>query len=677
MSDLYYVDENRLGIPMGHEGDPDRPRSVVKFAGQDVPSPHTIVSVPGAASGKAAGVVQDGWKPAHEWTSGDAINVEMTLDGQALKGGIDPVLLEPTDADGFEAVSITVGGKYVVLPSDRARDFLTHYTLVSHEQETEMFTRVLSNGSELRAPDGKPVRFTRRVAERAVGLLGDENVASVIGQLAGAQARDFNRNRAALEEARRELGRLESQLEARNRELERLSAEVTEQEARLASVREELAVAASQRDDAQRQHDAINDEVRTLKERVEKERRDLENGHKKLRIEHDELRARVEVMRQQAQIRHDEEDSRVERLRGLGALSSEREALERIRDRLEGRATLQDLVGIHVALKHFPFLVLSGPSGSGKSSLLRMYGEALGMLVDVVPVQPNWTSVADLHGFVYPIGAERHFVTTPFSRALGMQVELEEFLNLVVLDEINLSHVEYYLADYLSAFEGDRMVALATAAELEAARAPDWLATRNGRVHVPKSFLLAGTANEDHTTRAFSDKFRDRMAALELKPRTNMRVGSMLSKEAPLDASNPVGRVTPDVWADWSVMPGERSVNKSGKAFETAGKLMDALSGAGIRFGHRQYRDVELFVRAAEPLLGINGGTIEKRSHEACDVALEMRVLQKSTPYLDALRVDDPGRFQKVMASVSQAVDGKQDVYKRTHAWIEHVDQRR
>lgn len=215
----------------------------------------------------------------------------------------------------------------------------------------------------------------------------------------------------------------------------------------------------------------------------------LQSQTKELEGQLRDLHVKVEEAKRRARIEHDRQDARVPALRALSELVDERLTLEGLSERLADRIDFEDLVGLHVAMKLFPFVVLTGPSGSGKSSLLHHYGEALGFYTELVPVEPNWASVADLHGYVFPLGDTRRYITTPFSRALGMQVEEEDFLSLVILDEINLAHVEYYLADYLSAFERDRVVDLASPLELKSAEAPEWIAASQGRVRVGERSL--------------------------------------------------------------------------------------------------------------------------------------------------------------------------------------------
>lgn len=195
----------------------------------------------------------------------------------------------------------------------------------------------------------------------------------------------------------------------------------------------------------------------------------------------------------------------------LEAFESEQQALKMALDKLKQTRRIKplDLAVLHAALKTASFTILTGPSGSGKTSLLLDYCAAMGMESLMVAVQPNWTGVEDLHGYVHPI--HQKCMETPFSQALKRHHESVHGatpnpmmpVHLTVLDEVNLSQVEHYLADYLSALE----------TRARRVRLPG----TDGLV-LPRSFLLAGTANEDHTTKAFSDKFMDRSAIIHVPP---------------------------------------------------------------------------------------------------------------------------------------------------------------
>lgn len=112
------------------------------------------------------------------------------------------------------------------------------------------------------------------------------------------------------------------------------------------------------------------------------------------------------------------------------------------------RSVLTNFLGL---LKTNDLIILAGDSGSGKTNLVKSFANAIGGKCIVVPVKPNWTSSEDLLGYYNPL--EQKYLATPFLEALFEAAEHPEIPYLVCLDEMNLSRVEYYFADFLSLLE--------------------------------------------------------------------------------------------------------------------------------------------------------------------------------------------------------------------------------
>jgi hypothetical protein len=112
------------------------------------------------------------------------------------------------------------------------------------------------------------------------------------------------------------------------------------------------------------------------------------------------------------------------------------------------RSVLTNFLGL---LKTNDLIILAGDSGSGKTNLVKSFADAIGGKCIVVPVKPNWTSSEDLLGYYNPL--EQKYLATPFLEALFEAAEHPEIPYLICLDEMNLSRVEYYFADFLSLLE--------------------------------------------------------------------------------------------------------------------------------------------------------------------------------------------------------------------------------
>ncbi|MBK8513667.1 MAG: hypothetical protein IPL56_15755 [Saprospiraceae bacterium] len=104
-----------------------------------------------------------------------------------------------------------------------------------------------------------------------------------------------------------------------------------------------------------------------------------------------------------------------------------------------------------------PFVILTGLSGSGKTKLAQAF--AMWICEDenqycIVPVGADWTNREPLLGF--PNALEREKYVKPDNRVLDLIIEANKNENkpyFLILDEMNLSHVERYFADFLSVME--------------------------------------------------------------------------------------------------------------------------------------------------------------------------------------------------------------------------------
>lgn len=166
----------------------------------------------------------------------------------------------------------------------------------------------------------------------------------------------------------------------------------------------------------------------------------------------------------------------------------------------------------HLALQSGALVILAGASGMGKSWLTRAYAQATGSEYLMVPVAPNWTGPEDLLGYYNALSSS--FQTTAVTRFIQDAANHWRFRNQqglsakayhLVLDEINLARVEYYLAPFLSALEVRRRGELASVSLAD-----------GSQLKLTENLFLVGTLNMDESTLALSDKVIDRAQFLEL-----------------------------------------------------------------------------------------------------------------------------------------------------------------
>lgn len=172
-----------------------------------------------------------------------------------------------------------------------------------------------------------------------------------------------------------------------------------------------------------------------------------------------------------------------------------------------------------VSLATKRFVILSGLSGSGKSRLAIGLGEWFGNnQLHVEAVRPDWTSPEAL------LGAENASSESADARYAWQVPRVLEFIlraarnprapYLLLLDEMNLAHVEQYFADVLSGMESGQPVVPNLRLESGFWRMPVMDAEY---LSWPSNLFVVGTINVDETTYTFSPKVLDRANTIEFR----------------------------------------------------------------------------------------------------------------------------------------------------------------
>lgn len=113
----------------------------------------------------------------------------------------------------------------------------------------------------------------------------------------------------------------------------------------------------------------------------------------------------------------------------------------------------KDLRAFIAGLAASPFAILQGMSGTGKTSLPKIFSEAVLGEINVVPVESSWRDRNELLGYYNDFS--KKFTAKEFTCDLyraGCQ-RYDDTIYFIVLDEMNLSRIEYYFADFLSVLE--------------------------------------------------------------------------------------------------------------------------------------------------------------------------------------------------------------------------------
>lgn len=274
--------------------------------------------------------------------------------------------------------------------------------------------------------------------------------------------------------------------------------------------------------------------------------------------------------------------------------------------------TPETIRGFIAGMASSHFIILEGLSGTGKTSLPKYFAEFFGASVCFTSVQASWRDRSDVLGY-YNDFSEK-FKETPFLRNLYEASYLKDKINLMVLDEMNLSRVEYYFADFLSVLELDpenqaiELMPVSTTGKL-----PKNLC--NGcSVKIPQNTWFIGTANKDDSTFTITDKVYDRASVIDFVNRStptvsNFNVSPVFLGENKLDSL-----------FDTAIKTSE--FNSNSTEYENFNKLSEfMLDTFNINFGNRILNQIMKFV----PVFVACGGT----SVKALDMIFSRKILRK------------------------------------------------
>lgn len=273
-----------------------------------------------------------------------------------------------------------------------------------------------------------------------------------------------------------------------------------------------------------------------------------------------------------------------------------------------------------------PFVILSGLAGSGKTQLALAFAKALiedKSQMCTVSVGADWTNREPLLG--YPNALDNTKYVRPESGVLDLLIEANRPGNakkpyFLILDEMNMSYVERYFADFLSAMESHEAIKLWNGAE------GDGVPTS---IKLPKNLFIIGTINVDETTYMFSPKVLDRANVIEFKISGN-EMNNFLGKIRSVDRNSLFGKASGmaesfiDRASDVQITPDE---NIKAVLIE----FFNQLKSVNAEFGYRSATEIYKYIDIASH----NDDTVV-----AADVTtiLDCAMVQKLLPKLHGSR---------------------------------------
>ncbi len=257
------------------------------------------------------------------------------------------------------------------------------------------------------------------------------------------------------------------------------------------------------------------------------------------------------------------------------------------------------------------FIILEGLSGTGKSSLARYFSEFISEKSYFEAVQATWRDRTSILGYYNDFS--KTYNETEFLKRLYDATYKKNHINIMVLDELNISRVEYYFADFLSVLEYPqdewKLKIMQFPYDFDA---PEHL--EDGVLQIPENTYFIGTANKDESTYTITDKVYDRAITIDFDDRNEPFAVSGDSDKISLSYAH-----LQELFSDAISNESNQLSMDEYKKFKT---LTDfTYDMFDITFGNRIMRQIQLFV----PVFVACGG----EKDDALDFMFARKVVSK------------------------------------------------
>jgi hypothetical protein len=273
-----------------------------------------------------------------------------------------------------------------------------------------------------------------------------------------------------------------------------------------------------------------------------------------------------------------------------------------------------------------PFVICSGLSGSGKTKLAQAFAQWITSDESqyvIVPVGADWTNREPLLG--YPNALNKEEYVSPENGVLDLMIRAKENIenieeptkpHFLILDEMNLSHVERYFADFLSTMESGDKIPLHKIENDSLIVPPS--------IKLPKNLFIVGTVNIDETTYMFSPKVLDRANTIEFRL-TEKDLADFIASDKKLDMD--ILKAQGANMSDGFMGMALKETDKNLKPSETDLKqFFSELKKSGAEFGYRTASEIGRLMYMLKEL------------GESGDNLLDIAIMQKLLPKLHGSR---------------------------------------
>jgi len=255
---------------------------------------------------------------------------------------------------------------------------------------------------------------------------------------------------------------------------------------------------------------------------------------------------------------------------------------------------------------------------------------------ELIPIGADWTGNENILGYPDGLDSDR-YVSKPALRMILSAAKSPRLPHVLILDEMNLSHVERYFADILSLIESGGALDLYTG---DMGKPATW--RKDGAstsvpprlAKLPTNLFIIGTVNVDETTYMFSPKVLDRASVIEFRM-SSEEIGGFLQHPVKPDLATLDGT---------GASFGPTFVHAADQPSELAGDMrtryeaemllfFQALQPYGAEFGYRTAHEAGRFLHFYDLLSERN-----EAEPDAFSAAFDCVIFQRLLPKLHGSR---------------------------------------
>lgn len=300
-----------------------------------------------------------------------------------------------------------------------------------------------------------------------------------------------------------------------------------------------------------------------------------------------------------------------------------------------------------IACSTKPLTILAGGTGTGKTNTAKLTAISIAGKdnVEVVAVGADWTDNRALLGFRNLLAeGGKTYVAPPALRIILKCLANPGEPHFLILDEMNLSHVERYFSDFLSSMESKEKLKLHDSAQ--ALLTEDGISV-SGKIEWPRNLFVIGTVNIDETTYMFSPKVLDRAHVIEFKVSWD-EIEDGLEGTVPSELPS----LKPEQVNEFMRVSclKEKSLEKvdHDTLIEVLSDIHEVLEGSRFVFAHRTARECLNFIVSAQAL-----AKADIIAPQEIINLIDLAILQKALPKLNGAA----GTLSRVLEELIKVAD--------------------